>query len=59
MTAQISAMHNRGKTTPVDALPPKTIAIIVTFIMSMPFKPAFESPIIKAASNISTQLLPE
>jgi hypothetical protein len=43
----------------VEAFPPNTIAMKVTFIMSMPFKPAFESPMIKADSNINTQSVVE
>src|SRR5438045_3425887 len=49
-------MHNSGRTIPVDALPPKTMAMMVMFIMSMPFTPAFERPMIKAAAAIRTQL---
>jgi hypothetical protein len=49
-------MHSKGNTIPVDALPPNTIAMIVTFIISIPFIPAFERPIIKADNAMRNQL---
>jgi len=52
----ISAVHNNGNTIPVEALPPNMIAMMVTFIISMPFSPAFESPMTKAAIAINIQL---
>ena len=59
MTAMISVMHKSGNTMPVDALPPKTMAMMVTFIISIPFNPAFDNPIIKADKNISAQSIKE
>jgi hypothetical protein len=42
---------------PVEVLLPKTIAMMVTFIMSIPLIPAFERPIIKEASKIRSQFV--
>ena len=36
----ISATQSKGNTIPVEAFPPKTIAIIATLSISMPFNPA-------------------
>lgn len=50
----ISAKQSKGSTTPVDAFDSKTNAMMVTFIMSTPLKPALEMPIMKAAKKAST-----
>ena len=55
----MSAAHSNGKTMPVEALPPKTIAMMVTLSMSIPFKPALASPIINAPRKINSRLAAE
>lgn len=52
----MSDKHNNGNTIPVDDLLPNTNAISVTLSISMPFNPAFPSPMKKDASKMINQV---
>ena len=52
----MSPTIKRGTISPVDSLAPKARAISVTMIMAIPFIPALEKPITKAAVKAKIQV---
>ena len=57
MTANRSAVMSMGSNMPVDAFPPKIIAITGTTIMETPGTPVFDIPTSIAQIPISIQLV--